>query len=125
MCGHVQGMGVSGLAWLATSTSKTELSETQWFHVQKLLSGGFDMLPHFGAGDGWADPISAAVGLTAFQIGLVDLLEKDYGIRPSGIIAHSHGTFMAASSLSTGGTQPFMAQWKSRSDLERMAMEPI
>lgn len=52
---------------------------------------GYDMLQHFDISKGWGDPLSAAVGLTAIQIGLVDVLEKEYGIKPSGIIAHSAG----------------------------------
>lgn len=52
---------------------------------------GYDMLQHFDMGKGWGDPLSAAVGLTAIQIGLVNVLEKEYGIKPSGIIAHSAG----------------------------------
>lgn len=51
----------------------------------------FEMLQHFGAEQGWGDPVSAAVGLTAIQVGLVDMLEKELGIRPAGIIAHSSG----------------------------------
>lgn len=60
---------------------------------------GFDLLQHFDMEQGWGDPVSSSVGLTAIQVGLVDLLVKDYGIKPAGIIGHSAGACDRTSSF--------------------------
>lgn len=57
---------------------------------------GFDVFPQFTAENGWDDPVSASVGLTAIQIAMVDLLAKSYGVMPAGVFGHSAGTFLVA-----------------------------
>ncbi len=52
---------------------------------------GFNLLQNFDMEKGWEDMMSTAVGLTAIQIGLVDVLAKDYSVSPAGIIGHSAG----------------------------------
>eukprot|EP00884_Botryococcus_braunii_P011836 jgi/Botrbrau1/20653/Bobra.113_1s0077.1 len=56
---------------------------------------GFDLLQNFEIEKGWGDLLSTAVGLTAVQIGLVDVLVKDYKVKPAGIIGHSAGEIAA------------------------------
>jgi fatty acid synthase len=51
----------------------------------------FDLLDAFEHEEGWNDPLAGALGLTAIQIGLVDLLKEEYGITPAGVLGHSAG----------------------------------
>lgn len=76
-----------------------ELLEEDRFFKDRILSCtqvlkekyGFDILPQFTAENGWDDPVSASVALTAIQIAMVDLLIKNYVIKPAGVFGHSAG----------------------------------
>lgn len=50
-----------------------------------------DLLAEFEAERGWKTPLLAAVGLLAVQVGLVDVLRKQYGITAKGMLGHSAG----------------------------------
>eukprot|EP00884_Botryococcus_braunii_P006514 jgi/Botrbrau1/15864/Bobra.40_1s0048.1 len=52
---------------------------------------GIDLFEEMMASNGWSHPCNATVGLVAVQIALVDVLRKDYGIRPAGLVGHSAG----------------------------------
>ncbi|KAK9904717.1 hypothetical protein WJX75_001194 [Coccomyxa subellipsoidea] len=52
---------------------------------------GVDLMAEFGKEDGWKHPALAMVGLVAVQIGLVDMLRKEYGVVPAGMLGHSAG----------------------------------
>ena len=45
----------------------------------------------FRAADGWKRPKHAMVGLTALQVGLVDVLREEHGVTPAGCLGHSSG----------------------------------
>ena len=45
----------------------------------------------FRAAEGWKKPKHAMVGLTALQVGLVDMLREEYGVVPAGCLGHSSG----------------------------------
>ena len=51
-----------------------------------------DLLATFRKPDGWANGLEAAVGLTAVQIGLCDMLAKEHSIVPAGFLGHSAGS---------------------------------
>ena len=57
---------------------------------------GMDLLAAFHEPDGWATGVQAAVGLTAVQVGLCDMLEKEYSIVPAGFLGHSAGASTSA-----------------------------
>lgn len=59
----------------------------------------FDLMPHFEDLEGFSDPVSAAVGLTAIQVALFEVLRERYGIRPAGFLGHSAGTAAAFTDL--------------------------
>lgn len=80
---------------------------------------GIDLMEEFRSVKGWKDALLGAVGLLAVQIGLVDVLHQDYGIRPDGMLGHSAGmlllhacfptsccAFDTAQSMSTAFTGP-------------------
>ena len=50
-----------------------------------------DLLAAFRKPDGWANGLEAAVGLTAVQIGLCDMLAKEHSVVPAGFLGHSAG----------------------------------
>ena len=52
---------------------------------------GVHLLEEFRAADGWKQPKHAMVGLTALQVGLVDMLREEYGVVPAGCLGHSSG----------------------------------
>ena len=52
---------------------------------------GVHLHEEFRAADGWKRPKHAMVGLTALQVGLVDVLRKEHGITPAGCLGHSSG----------------------------------
>jgi hypothetical protein len=52
----------------------------------------FDLMSHFRSTSGWNGALEASVGLTALQIGLVDILDQEHGIKPDGFLGHSAGT---------------------------------
>ena len=52
---------------------------------------GIDLMAEFQAEKGWKTPVLNSVGLIAVQIGLVDVLQKEYGIKPDGMLGHSAG----------------------------------
>ena len=52
---------------------------------------GIDLEGEFRAEAGWESPLMASLGLIAVQIGLVDVLREQYGIRPAGMLGHSAG----------------------------------
>lgn len=51
----------------------------------------FDLLSQFNSDSGWSGALEASVGLTALQIGLVDVLADEFGIKPAGFFGHSAG----------------------------------
>lgn len=55
----------------------------------------FNLMPHFLEAAGFSDPTSAAVGLTAIQVALVEVLRERYGVQPAGFLGHSAGTVPA------------------------------
>ncbi|KAK9916399.1 hypothetical protein WJX75_002178 [Coccomyxa subellipsoidea] len=53
---------------------------------------GIDLIAAFSDEAGFSeDPIVAAVGLIALQVGLTDMLAEEYGIVPAGFLGHSAG----------------------------------
>ena len=52
---------------------------------------GVHLHKEFRAADGWKQPKHAMVGLTALQVGLVDMLREEYGVVPAGCLGHSSG----------------------------------
>ena len=52
---------------------------------------GVHLHEEFRAADGWKRPKHAMVGLTALQVGLVDVLREEHGITPAGCLGHSSG----------------------------------
>ena len=52
---------------------------------------GIDLMASFLSEDGWATTTIASVGLIALQIGLVDMLAKEYGVKAHGWLGHSAG----------------------------------
>ena len=52
---------------------------------------GVRLHKEFRAADGWKEPKHAMVGLTALQVGLVDMLREEYGVVPAGCLGHSSG----------------------------------
>ena len=52
---------------------------------------GVRLHEEFRAADGWKKPKHAMVGLTALQVGLVDMLREEYGVVPAGCLGHSSG----------------------------------
>ncbi|CAL8464659.1 g4194 [Coccomyxa elongata] len=56
-----------------------------------LRTHNVDLMAEFAKEDGWKSPALAMVGLVAVQIGLVDMLRKEYGIVPAGMLGHSAG----------------------------------
>ncbi|EIE19938.1 hypothetical protein COCSUDRAFT_44339 [Coccomyxa subellipsoidea C-169] len=53
---------------------------------------GIDLIAAFSDEAGFSeDPILAAVGLIALQVGLTDMLAEEYGIVPAGFLGHSAG----------------------------------
>ena len=52
---------------------------------------GVRLHEEFRAVDGWKKPKHAMVGLTALQVGLVDMLREEYGVTPAGCLGHSSG----------------------------------
>ena len=52
---------------------------------------GVHLHGEFRAADGWKRPKHAMVGLTALQVGLVDVLREEHGITPAGCLGHSSG----------------------------------
>lgn len=53
---------------------------------------GVDLHAEFTSSQGFQDPSRSALGLCAVQIALVDVLAKDYGITPKGMLGHSAGS---------------------------------
>lgn len=60
---------------------------------------GVDLLAEFEFENGFKDSSRSALGLTAIQLGLVDVLRDDYGITPAGMLGHSAGELPKALSL--------------------------
>ena len=56
---------------------------------------GVHLHDEFRAADGWRKPKHAMVGLTALQVGLVDMLREEYGVVPAGCLGHSSGEYPA------------------------------
>ncbi|CAK0731645.1 hypothetical protein CVIRNUC_000023 [Coccomyxa viridis] len=56
---------------------------------------GVHLHEEFRAADGWKRPKHAMVGLTALQVGLVDVLREEHGITPAGCLGHSSGEIVA------------------------------
>ena len=52
---------------------------------------GVHLHEEFRAADGWKQPKHAMVGLTALQVGLVDMLREEYGVTHAGCLGHSSG----------------------------------
>jgi fatty acid synthase len=63
----------------------------------------FDLLSQFKHVSGWCGATEASVGLTALQIGLVDILDQEFGIKPAGFLGHSAGTWAFPHILSSNG----------------------
>lgn len=77
---------------------------------------GIDLMAEFTKARGWASPLLGAVGLLAVQIGLVDVLAEDYGIKPAGMLGHSAGESWLGDG-SVGNAEPFacgglLARWQ-------------
>jgi fatty acid synthase len=52
---------------------------------------GVDLMAAFCNPNGWANGLEAAVGLTAVQIGLSDMLAQEHSLVPAGFLGHSAG----------------------------------
>ena len=60
---------------------------------------GVHLHEEFQATDGWKKPKHAMVGLTALQVGLVDMLRMEYGIICAGCLGHSSGELLPDQAL--------------------------
>ena len=72
---------------------------------------GIDLEGEFRAEAGWESPLMASLGLIAMQIGLVDVLREQYGIRPAGMLGHSAGVSSLIAKMAgrvKGGKEGYM-----------------
>lgn len=61
---------------------------------------GIDLLEEFRNDSGWANSSLGALGLVSIQLGLVDVLQEEYGIVPDGMLGHSAGKLQFVSTHS-------------------------
>ena len=76
---------------------------------------GVHLHEEFRAADGWKRPKHAMVGLTALQVGLVDVLREEHGITPAGCLGHSSGEHRPlAQSPECSKDSPYYCCWGLR-----------
>ena len=85
----------NGSQWSGMALSLMEDSSSFLSSIQDCAAVvdqfGIDLIAEFKAKVGWKTPLLASLGLITVQIGLVDLLRKEFGIVPAGMIGHSAG----------------------------------
>ena len=101
----------NGSQWAGMARDLLEASSTFADSVRRAAAAvaplGMDLLAAFHSPDGWADALRSAVGLTAVQIGLCDMLAKEYSIKPAGFLGHSAGAATSLMCQATAGQSPF------------------